>query len=245
MTAGTYTIACGPYFYVGSSSNLSKRNADHQWRLKKGTHPNPKLQAAYAEHGSATLTTHIEHKIGLHETEKAFRLRLRKAEQALLDEHAGSAFLCNQSLNANGPDVWAGAAAAVKAKWTDPEYRHRMTEAARNRITTQETRTKQAAAKTGVNNPRSKPVIVTHPDGATTTYPCAREAAKFFRVSQQLMDQWLKGITAWPGTGRAPKEANRWIIPYSAAFAPNPRARRTLSTVGGDLPEIAATCRTE
>ena len=47
MTAGTYFLRAGEAFYIGSSSDFRKRRYFHSGKLKKGIHPNKKLQAAY------------------------------------------------------------------------------------------------------------------------------------------------------------------------------------------------------
>jgi hypothetical protein len=226
MPSGTYKLQAGPFFYIGSTTNIRRRFQDHKWRLNKGIHPNPKIQAAHAEHGAATLTLVNVIRNNPRETIEQHRARLRKAEQALLDEHAADPHLCNRSLNASGPDLWTEVANRLKERWKDPEYRQRMTNATRNRETTAATRLKLSAAKTGAGNPKSRPVVVTAPDGTETTHPCTRDAARFFGVSQQLMDLWLKGKTAWPGTGKRTKPENSWIAPYRATFA-SPSARRT------------------
>jgi hypothetical protein len=75
-----------------------------------------------------------------------------------------------------------------------------------------------AAAKRGARNPNARAVQVTEPDGTQLEFATATDAAEFFGVSQQLMDQWLKGNTAWPGTGRRVRRCNAWIASYSARF---------------------------
>lgn len=233
MPAGTYRITIGPFFYIGSSSDLQRRKHAHKYLLRKGQHQNAKLQAAYNQHGTYEFTITERIFIRGKQTEREFMDRLKDEEQKLIDEHAGDINLCNKSLNSRAPDKWCDHVNALRKAWQDPEFRARMTAKAASRApVSEESRRKMAAAKMGDNNHQSRPVIVTHPDGRTERFPSAREASKFFRVTQQCMDQWLKGITAWPGTGRITREKNRWIIPYRAAFEDMPSNPRTLHTVG-------------
>lgn len=53
MTMGVYLIKnkTTKALYIGSSDNVEKRLRQHQSRLKKGDHPNPRLQAAWNESG--------------------------------------------------------------------------------------------------------------------------------------------------------------------------------------------------
>jgi hypothetical protein len=83
-----------------------------------------------------------------------------------------------------------------------------------------ETRQKMAAAKTGARNPKSRPVIVTKPDGSTETFPSTTAAAKFFGTSQQMLEQWIKGLVPWPGTGQFVRHKYAWIADYSAKMVP-------------------------
>lgn len=229
MPAGTYRINVGDLFYFGSTTDTERRRLDHQWRLRAGKHPVARLQEAFSA-GQPFSFHHIEivHPFSQEPREK-FSKRLRAKEQRLLDQHKHDPNLCNRSTNAKGPD-----SDIAKQRWQNPGYRDRVSEGMKNAPPpSAEARNKMAAAKRGDLNHKSRAVIVTHPDGTTKRYGSTREAASFFRVTQQCMDQWIKGLTAWPGTGRITRDKNKWIADYRAAFEDdNPSTRRTLTTVG-------------
>lgn len=202
---------------------------DHQWRLRAGKHPVARLQAGFIAGGAFSFHRIQDMARRPNETAAEFKSRLRVEEQALIDSHKDHPDLCNRSTNAKGPD-----SDIAKQRWKNPEYRERVVAGMKNAPPpSDEARSKMAAAKKGDLNPKSRAVIVTCPDGTTKRYGSTREAASFFKVTQQCMDQWMKGITAWPGTGRITRGKNKWIASYRAAFEDdNPSARRTLTTVG-------------
>lgn len=211
--SGTYIVRCGTVFYVGSSTNLLSRRRGHNWELRRGFHSNEKLQKAFNESGDFQFTPvdHIDRCAG--EPDEAFRKRLRDAEQQLLDFYAMDTGLANKSRSAFGPDNGD----LLRKRWEDPRYRKLMSDHMKGRVFSEETKRKMSKAKQGVGNPKARSVEVDCPDGTKKHFPTVTDAAGFFGVSQQLMDQWLKGITAWPGTGvKAPRVKNRWIADYSA-----------------------------
>lgn len=59
--AGVYLIEnlVNGKVYCGSSKNLSQRFQHHRWRLRKGTHENPHLQAAYSKYGEESFTYRV------------------------------------------------------------------------------------------------------------------------------------------------------------------------------------------
>ncbi len=190
--AGIYRIHCGPYFYIGSTSDFEKRRQHHRWVLANGRHCNRKIQAAFNEHGSMSferlrLTDLVED--------------LRAEEMEILNLYAADPFLCNINSNTFGPDE------AMKERARD-----RMAD----RETSAPTRAKMADAKRGARNAKARAVIVTDPDGVEIEFPCVSDVAKFFGVSQQLMDQWIRGVVAWPGKGYRVRKENAWIAAYSA-----------------------------
>lgn len=59
--AGVYVIECTVtgQFYVGSSSNLDERKAAHWALLRRGKHPNARLQEAWVLYGEGALTFRV------------------------------------------------------------------------------------------------------------------------------------------------------------------------------------------
>lgn len=194
--SGAYKLYVGSFFYIGSSTDVDYRRACHISMLRKGEHPNHKLQAAW-NHGSENVRSSVLRplKRGADESVESFRDRLRAAEQELLDHYSCDPGITNLSMTACGPDTRVD----MKARWRDPEYRNRML---RERgAPGEETRTKMAEAKRGMLNPKSRPVRVTWPDGREEVFPTGTAAAAEIGVSQQVVDLWLRGKLALPGRG--------------------------------------------
>lgn len=218
MSSGTYMLRAGQSFYIGSSRNFRKRRYNHKSDLLKSRHPNKKIQAAFDAHGSAEFIPIEFIRPMKNEENQAFSSRLRSAEQRVLDGYLGDPDLCNSSPSAFGPDNGD----LIKAKWRDAHYREAISSKLRGRKPNSETRERMSASKRGAKNGKSKAAIVTAPDGTETRFDCVSDAAKFFGVSQQLLDSWLKGVVAWPGTGRRTLDRNKWIADYSAIYeSPN------------------------
>lgn len=218
MPAGTYLLKSLDAIYVGSSANLVTRKRDHLWRLRIGKHPVKKIQKAFNESGAVTFTPVQFLQRGDREDDKTFRDRLRAAEQGLFYEHAQNPGISNTSPFMAFPDHIAGISRNL---WKDPEWRAAAIERMRKQASnpTPETREKMAAAKRGARNAKSRAVIVTSPDGTETRYESASEASKFFCVTQQLFDTWVKKTASWPGEGKYTRAKNAWIVGYSARFA--------------------------
>jgi hypothetical protein len=218
MSAGTYHIKAGDVFYIGSSTNFEKRKRDHSWRLRNGKHPVAALQKAFDAHGSAAFMVLDFARQPHTESEKSFRDRLREMEQARINDFIGNPNFANVSKNARGPYIRPDAA----NRWKDPVYREMMANfmnARKGIPVSAETREKMAHAKRGANNVKSRPVVVTSPDGKKKKFASVSEAAAFCGASQQLMDTWMKGTAAWPGTGtRAPRHKYAWLVGYSASY---------------------------
>lgn len=216
-TSGTYQLSAKGFFYLGSSTDFRRRRADHQWRLRRGVHPCKRIQKAFDD-GVPVAFTPIEFiRVKSGESAESFRARLHDAEQKMLDQQFGSPNIENKSRNAAGPDNGE----LLKSRWLDPQYRRIMAEHMTKIAQlpkSPETREKMAAAKRGARNVKSRAVIVTKPDQSTQRFESASDAAKFFNVSQQLFDQWMKGISAWPGTGRITRKQNLWVAAFSAKF---------------------------
>lgn len=208
MISGIYYLRAGSHFYIGSSSDFRKRRSQHAIALRKGTHPCAKLQAAFAEHGTARLEVAEEILRHPGETTKEFRTRLRAAEQILLDSHREDPLLCNKSPSAFGPNNGE----LMKELWKTPEHRQKMASVTRH-PTTPATRKRMAKAKQGASNPKARALTILGPNGLHE-FPTVQAAAEFFHVSQQVMDLWVRGIVQWPTSGGRTRRSNRWIADY-------------------------------
>ncbi len=221
MSAGLYQVRVGDVFYVGSTTNFKRRKSRHLSSLCWGEHPSKRLQEEFLKLKTAEFQPleYLHKEEG--ETVEQFRNRLRSAEQAKLDELSAdplfAANMANVSRNAFGPDNGK----IMAEKWKEPEFRARMIamlKARKGDKVSKETRELMAKAKTGANNTQSRKVVVTHPNGATSTFDCASDAAAFFKVKQQILFYWMT-LGSWPGTGTRPCRAKyKWISEYRAAF---------------------------
>lgn len=191
---GIYRITCGDYFYFGSTRNFSSRRYVHEWSLKKGMHCNPVLQDAFNRLGKIGFSV-IE---AIHSDDP-----LTPSEQAHIDIHRGNPFLCN-------------IIDPVPKYMTDEEWSEIRANAPGRYNRSEESKARIAESKKGSLNPRSKAVIVTHPDGTEVEFPSQTAAAQFFEVTQQSLSLWMSGKIAWPGdTAKVGKE---WIWRFRARF---------------------------
>lgn len=188
-----YVLRIGHVFYVGSTSSLNRRIGDHVWRLRRGTHPCGVLQLAWGEAPESHVVEVLEEVDG-------GRDLLRAAEQRWLDEFSGRVGLANRSLNSRGPCRRPD----VAARWADPVWRGEMVQKMRlasgSRVG-DGSRRKMSEAKLGSRNHKSRGVWVVV-GGERKEFESVSLCAKHLGVSQQLVDQWLKGLTALPGRGR-------------------------------------------
>jgi hypothetical protein len=215
MSSGTYMLKVGDLFYVGSSLNLKKRKQDHFWNLKNGSHHVKRLQNHYDQIGSVDFKVIHEVIAVIDETNRdTLKKTIQKLEQSLIDLYCGELNFCNTSKNSKGPD-----SEIAKKRWGNAEYRRKVITGMKSRIVTEESKHKMSESKKGFRNPKSRKVIVENPDGTETIYDTVTSAAKFFGVSQQLMDQWLKGIVSWPSETSKVRTKNKWVINYKARLA--------------------------
>lgn len=203
MSAGTYKVTVGDYFYVGSSFDVQKRLSQHYKLLVAGRHPIPKLQSAFLAGGTVSMEKLYELPRERGEAEGCHRDRIRAMEQDHLDFFKGDPYLANRSTVAHSP---------LNVRVNGKRGRKK------GHIVSESTREKMAAAKRGSRNIKSRPVVVVDlATGIEQRFDTVSSAAKWFRVSQQLMDQWIKGIVAWPGTSRKNSSAkNAWVAQYRA-----------------------------
>lgn len=79
--SGIYRIVCiaNAKFYIGSAVNLRRRRGDHFQKLRRGLHPNRKLQHAWNAHGEQSFVFEV--------MELVFPPFLLEREQELIDLH--------------------------------------------------------------------------------------------------------------------------------------------------------------
>ena len=139
--AGIYRItdAKTGRFYVGSSVNVAARWRQHQYRLAKGTHPNPMLQAVH--NADATRLS-----IALVEEVAPTREALLAAEQDALDAAGvGTNRLCMNVLAVAGSHLGRKRSEATRAA---------LAAAQRGKKASPETKAKMRAAKVGKKQSR-------------------------------------------------------------------------------------------
>jgi hypothetical protein len=205
-TPGTYRVNCGEVFYIGSTSRLGHRNSEHRTTLGRGKHPNKTLQAAYTATGQYTFTVLT---VILPVEGADLKSRLKQAEQELLDTHAGDPCLANVSTSSTHNSAIGG---WLSSKWQEDNFRDtqiKRLKARRGKAITKATRKLMSEAKKGKNNVKSRPCMI-HFNGESLKFDCVSDAAAHYKVKQQVMDAWLRGITPWPGTG--PRKPKLWSL---------------------------------
>lgn len=206
--SGTYRVNVGSLFYVGSTTNYGKRHSQHKCDLEAGTHPNKRLQDEFnaTRHFEFIALTEIQRKTD--DSDKDHTERLKLHEQWLLDAHKGDPNFANGSESSRHNTTIGD---YMKAKWQDPQFRQAQILRMKSRrgfAVPAHTREKMSKAKRGKNNINSRPCVI-HFQGQSHHFECVTDAAKHFGTTQQAMDQWMRGITPWPGSGkRKPKPCN-------------------------------------
>lgn len=201
LSGGVYRVTVGRFFYIGSTRSLGSRRSDHKIRLEAGTHPCAALQLAFDEIGKfeMTITWLVPEKPS--ESKEDHRRRLRMLEQIELNAWFGKRGCTNGSSD-SGFNTKIGA--WLKRKWADPEFRESQVarlKARKGDAVSAETRGRMSLAKQRGRHHAARKCFTTF-GGATLHFSCVRDAAEHLGVSQQVMDLWLRGIVAWPGTGR-------------------------------------------
>jgi len=212
VVSGTYMVHCGGSFYIGSAVDIDVRRRDHARLLRRSRHHSKALQAAF---DALTPDTPPLFEV-VKEMRGATVAEIRAAEQALLDLHHGSPGCCNTSktsIGATNPHP------ETAERWRDPEFREKMRKIRESQVVGPETREKQSLAKRGGNNPHARAVVFTL-KGQEFQFGCVTDAAKHFKVKQQVVDAWLKGRICWPGMGpRTCRQPMRRLIGLTGRYA--------------------------
>jgi group I intron endonuclease len=133
VTAGVYWIIHEPtdrVVYVGSSVRVERRIWNHRYLLKKGTHPNTRLQRTWDKYGADGF------KITLLEQTDRFVER----EQFWLDFLRLTDRVCN---------LGAVAASPMTGRKQSAEARRKMSIGLRGKVNSEETKRKMSEAKRG------------------------------------------------------------------------------------------------
>lgn len=185
MTAGIYKIEIGPYFYYGRAVDVEGRLTVHRHHLKKGTHRNPHMIAAFNKYGEFT-TTHIV----------ACPVEdLPRYEAAFVN---GS--LANpRCMNIAGVDVegYHLHADETRRKMSDRKKAFYSTEAGKEHH-------KQVFGRG---------VAVTTPDDTTHTFDTVKDACAFLDYDESTLINILKGRRPWPKRGKLAKMKIQYTTP--------------------------------
>lgn len=104
MSRGIYKIinVINNKFYVGSAVNFVERKRKHWWMLRKGTHANKHLQAAWIKYGEQAFVFVVVEDL-------PDDIDLLAAENVWLKEHVGKGYCYNLATNATAPTLgWYG-----------------------------------------------------------------------------------------------------------------------------------------
>jgi group I intron endonuclease len=183
-------------FYVGSAVNFDKRKARHIWRLKRGDHANKHLQAAWLKYGEQAFVFAVVQEVPEGEDLLAAEnIWLKEHVGKDYCYNIGTdASAPTRGWTGEKNPMWgkrfnhteeakAKIAAASKARVQTEEEKAKRRQSMKGHIVTTSTRIKISESLSGEGNywygkkrpdhgaKVSKAVIVTEPNGVTTTYP--------------------------------------------------------------------------
>lgn len=163
------------HYYIGSTSNLKARMGTHKSYLKKGTHPNHKLQELYNRDNR--LSIDYQYTV---DVDKA-----KDIEQSELDKFVGTSLCCN--IGSGSRSTWA------KGKVSD-DRRKLMSLAQLGRTHSEETRKKISdhhlhSPKTKLSSNKAIEVTSTPVSINGTIYPSMKEASRILKCSQSSISR--------------------------------------------------------
>jgi group I intron endonuclease len=197
MARGIYKIinVLNNKFYVGSAVDFAVRKRKHWWMLRRGTHANKHLQAAWVKYGEPSFTFVIVEELPP-------EADILAAENVWLKEHVGKDYCYNLATDATAPQLgmsgdrnamWgktfshtgeakAKIAAASAARVQTEEEKAKRRKSMRGHHVASSTKAKISATLSGEGNfwfgkkrpdhgaKVSRAVIATSPDGRTLEY---------------------------------------------------------------------------
>ena len=100
MARGIYKIinVVNNKFYVGSAENFTRRKRVHWWQLRRGTHSNKHLQAAWLKYGEDSFKFLIVEEL-------PDDADILAAENVWLKEHYGKKYCYNLAMDATSPQT--------------------------------------------------------------------------------------------------------------------------------------------
>lgn len=149
-------------FYIGSSVNVAQRWSQHQGRLRRGTHPNPQLQAIWNKDQARLSITMVR------VVDSSDKDALLTAEQQELDAaNVGANHDCMNVLTVAGShlgrvrsaETRARMSAAQRGKKMSQESRERMRAAKLGKPQTETHRRNSAAARRGIKIARRRDIV--------------------------------------------------------------------------------------
>jgi group I intron endonuclease len=153
MARGIYKIinVVNNKFYVGSAVDFAVRKRKHWWQLRRGTHGNKHLQAAWVKYGEQAFTFVIVEELPS-ETD------ILAAENVWLKEHVGKDYCYNLATDATAPQL--GMTGEKNSMWGKTfshteEAKTKIAAASKARVQTEEEKAKRRKSMRGHHVPAS------------------------------------------------------------------------------------------
>jgi group I intron endonuclease len=219
MARGIYKIinVKNNKFYVGSAEDFARRKRIHWWQLRRGTHSNKHLQAAWLKYGEDAFAFVIVEELPVGADVLA-------AENVWLKEHVGKEYCYNLAMDATSPQtgmfgeknsMWgktfshtdeakAKIAIASAARVQTEEEKIKRRKSMRGHHVSAETKAKISATVSGEGNywygkkrpdhgaKVAKPVLVTRPDGKTEEYSSILAVREALEIKPSTVNRALK-----------------------------------------------------
>ena len=147
MARGIYKIinVINNKFYVGSAEDFTRRKRVHWWQLRRGTHGNKHLQAAWLKYGEQAFTFVIVEEL-------PNGVDVLAAENVWLKQHVGKDYCYNLAMDATAPTTgWLGEKNPMWGKTFahTEEAKAKIAVASAARVQTEEEKTKRRKSMRG------------------------------------------------------------------------------------------------